>query len=475
MCLKIKIINVKNITIDILEHLKYNKTQEVNTIEQMKGKGYSMPQCIVVADDLTGANATGVLLKKMNYKTYTVLNKERLELTNIADCDCLMYPTNSRGVSSEIAYNRVFNVTNLLKNEEIKVYSKRIDSTLRGNLGSETDAILDALGDEYIAVAAPCFPDSGRVVIGGYMLVNGLPLHKTEVALDPKTPVATSEVRKVFEQQSKYPAASILMNDMMQGKHYLAEKIKGLIKEGNRTIVFDCVTQEDLDLIADAVITSGIKFVTVDPGVFTSTIARKIIVPTETKSKDKILAVVGSVNPVTKSQMEELWLSQKTFNIFVKTKELVESEERCEAEIDRIVKAVLENSPRYKVSTVTGDGLMPENRIDFGYYTARDHSTVDEVSDKINAAFAEITYRICKKDANFKGLYTSGGDITVAVCRKFDTAGLELLDEVLPLAAYGKILKGDFDGLNIITKGGMVGQSNAINRCITYLKEKLFI
>ena len=33
-----------------------------------------MPQCVVIADDLTGANATGVLLKKMNYKAYTVMN-----------------------------------------------------------------------------------------------------------------------------------------------------------------------------------------------------------------------------------------------------------------------------------------------------------------------------------------------------------------------------------------------------------------
>lgn len=434
-----------------------------------------MPQCIVIADDLTGANATGVLLKKMNYNTFTVLNNERLELTTLAECDCLMYPTNSRGISSELAYNRVYNVTNLLKNDEVKVYAKRIDSTLRGNLGSETDAILDALGEDYVAIAASCFPESGRVIIGGYMLVNGLPLHKTEVALDPKTPVKTSEIKRVFEQQSKYPVASILMKDMMQGKHYLADQINRLIKEGKRTIVFDCVTQEDLDLIADAVITSKIKFVAVDPGVFTATISRKTIVPSEKKSKDKILVVVGSVNPVTKNQMEELWLSQKTFNVFVKSKELVESDERREAEINRIVKEVGENSSKFIISTVTGDGLMPENRIDFKYYTERDHSTVDEISEKINTAFAKITYHICNQDKDFKGLYTSGGDITVAVCKKFNTAGLELLDEVLPLAAYGKILKGEFDGLNIITKGGMVGQSNAINKCVTYLKEKLFL
>ena len=72
-------------------------------------------------------------------------------------------------------------------------------------------------------------------------------------------------------------------------------------------------------------------------------------------------------------------------------------------------------------------------------------------------------------------MYTSGGDITVSVCEKFGTAGLELMDEVLPLAAYGKILKGEFDGVHIITKGGSQGKKDAINKCITYLKQKLFV
>ena len=55
-----------------------------------------MPQCVVIADDLTGANATGVLLKKMNYKAYTVMNTERIELSTLSDCDCVLYPTDSR-------------------------------------------------------------------------------------------------------------------------------------------------------------------------------------------------------------------------------------------------------------------------------------------------------------------------------------------------------------------------------------------
>lgn len=434
-----------------------------------------MPKCVVIADDLTGANATGVLLKKMAYRAYTVMNTERIELSMLNDCDCLLYPTDSRGTDAQTAYNRVKNVCGLLKSKEVKVYAKRIDSTLRGNIGSETDAMLDCLGEDYVAVAAPCFPSSGRIVVGGYMLVNGLPLHKTDIAIDPKTPVKVSEVAELFGQQSKYQVSSILMKDLMHGKHYLADLMARHVEGGSRILVIDCVTQEDLDLIADAVITSGLKTVAVDPGVFTATLARKLITPSEKKEKNKILAVVGSVHPNTRMQMEELWLSQRTYNVFVNTRTLLEGEEERERETARAVQEILRECERNNVCTVTGDGIYPENRIDFKPYMEKYHCSMDEVTEMINEAFAEITYRIIRAEPTFKGLYTSGGDITVAVCRKFQTAGLSLLDEVLPLAAYGQLLKGEFEGLHIITKGGSQGGRDAINQCVTYLKEKLFI
>ncbi len=434
-----------------------------------------MSQCVVIADDLTGANATGVLLKKMNYEAYTVMNSERIELSTLMECDCVLYPTDSRGVEPEIAYNRVHNVCNLLKGDDVKVYSKRIDSTLRGNLGSETDAMLDCLGEDYIAVVAPCFPSSGRIVVGGYMLVGGLPLHKTDIAIDPKTPVKISEAAVLFDEQSKYRVSSIQLKDLMHGKHYLAELMNQCVKEGSRIIVLDCITQEDLDLIADAVITSKLKIVAVDPGVFTATLARKLITPSQKKEKSKILAVVGSVNPNTTAQMKELWLSQRTYNVFVNTKELLESEAKREAEIARVAEEILGACERNAVCTVTGDGIYPENRIDFKPYMERYGCSLDEVTGMINSGFAEITYQIFKAEPTFRGLYTSGGDVTVAVCERFKTAGLSLQDEVLPLAAYGQFLKGEFEGIHIITKGGSQGGRDAINQCITYLKEKLFI
>lgn len=314
-----------------------------------------------------------------------------------------------------------------------------------------------------------------RIICGGYMLVDGLPLHKTNIAVDPKTPVKISEVGELFKQQSKYQVSTIYMKDLMHGKHYLADLMKKCVEEGSRIITLDCITQEDLDLIADAVITSGLKVIAVDPGVFTATLSRKLITPNKKKQKTKILAVVGSVNANTTAQMEELWLSQRTHNEFVHTRELLEGEKRRELEIRRVVNSILGECDRNNISTVTGDGIYPENRIDFTPYMERYQCSLDEVTEMINSGFAEITYRIFKAEDTFKGLYTSGGDITVAVCKKFDTAGLSLLDEVLPLAAYGQFLKGEFEGVHIITKGGSQGNKDAINKCITYLKEKLYI
>ncbi len=434
-----------------------------------------MSQCVVVADDLTGGNATGVLLRKMNYHANTVLNLAAVDPGMLAACDCVIYPTDSRGLSAELAYSRVYEACEKLAGGDVKVWAHRIDSTLRGNLGSETDAMLDFLGENYVAIAAPCFPATSRVVCGGYMLVEGIPLHKTSIAIDPKTPVKTSDVAALFKAQSKYGVGSIQMNELMHGKHYLADRIKELAAAGNRTIVLDCVTQEDLDLIADACITSKLDIIAVDPGVFTSTLARKLITPSARKEKSKILAVVGTVHPNAKVQMEHLWLSQRTYNVFVETRKLLESDEAREAEIARVTAEVLENCGKNQISTVTGDGIYPDNRIDFKPYMEKMGLSMNEVSEIINRAFAEIAMRIFTAEPTFRAMYTSGGDITVAVCERFGTAGLRLLDEVLPLAAYGTFLEGAFDGVHIITKGGSQGDSTAINQCITYLKEKLYI
>lgn len=430
-------------------------------------------QCLVIADDLTGGNATGVLLAKTGYKSHSVLNHEHSrENPSFTECDCLIITTDSRAMIEKEAYSRVKHAVKVFRTDDVKLFSKRIDSTLRGNLGTETDAMLDSLDDDYVAICAPCFPSSGRTLVGGYLLVNGLPLHKTNIAIDPKTPVKTSDIAKIFQSGSKYKVSSIFLSDLMNGKHALANKINSLVSNGSRIIIIDCVTSEDLNLIADAVITSKQKFIAVDPGEFTATLARKIITPLNRAGRSKILAVVGSVNPNTRDQMEKLWLAQRPIaNVFVDTRKLLAGDGDREHEIFRVSTEILEHAKLNTVLTVTGDGIYPEKRIDFKQYTGH----IDILTGRINDGMAEIAYRILRDEPLFRGLYATGGDITQALCERFGASGLDLKDEVLPLAAYGLFCGGDFDGLHVVTKGGSQGNSDAVNLCVNYLKSKLFI
>ena len=434
-----------------------------------------MPQCIVIADDLTGANATGVLLTKINFRTYTVMNAERLNLNILSQCDCLVYPTDSRSKPAQLAYNTVYNVAKLLNRPEVRFFSKRIDSTLRGNLGQETDAVLDALDNGAVAIVVPCFPEANRILVGGYLLVNSVPLSRTEAAVDPKNPVRTSNAAELYREQSKYPVGSVRLEDLDRGTEAVAEKIRELGRSGVRSIVFDAVTQEDIERIADAAAASGVPFVAVDPGVFTATVARKLITPETPARKKRILVAVGSVNGVAKAQTEQLLLSQNVLNVYINISEILEGESRRNAEIARVAEKLLSECGEYEVCSIIGNGILPEKRVEFEPYMKKLNCSAEDLSGIINDSFAEMVHRILKTDPSFQALYSCGGDITVAVCKRLQTSGLRLLDEVVPLAAYGTVMGGEFEGLKVITKGGMVGDEFALVTCVRYLKEKLLM
>ncbi|MCR5288740.1 MAG: four-carbon acid sugar kinase family protein [Treponema sp.] len=429
-----------------------------------------MAQCLIIADDLTGANATGVLLHKAGYSADTILNiTPDLEACD-KNSDCILYPTDSRSRPATEAYERVFNATKQLRTKDTQVFAKRIDSTLRGNLGQETDAMLDALGKEYVALVAPCFPSSGRIVCGGYMLVNSIPLHKTSAANDPKNPITTPSVESIFKNQSKYHVASINMNILVQGKDAVTKEIIHLVQSGNRILLFDCTTDDDLELIASAGIDSHVPFITVGPGPFTTTVVKKKIVPRVKDDTGSVLIVIGSVNAVAKMQVDEVIPAPDIYAITLQTNKLVADKTERNNEINLIVNQIIENKAKYKVFAIIGSGIESNKRVDLNKLAAEQKRTVEELSEIINNAFAESVIKILEKNKEIKAIYTSGGDITVAVCKALNVTCIKLHNEVLPLAAYGELCGGAYSGLKIITKGGMAGDKYALKDCISYLK-----
>ena len=112
----------------------------------------------------------------MNYKAYTVMNTERIELSTLSDCDCVLYPTDSRGVDAQIAYNRVHNVCNLLKNDNVKCMPTGLTVHFAEISEVRRMRCWTAWREDYIAIVAPCFPASGRdhlwrIYAGGWAAV----------------------------------------------------------------------------------------------------------------------------------------------------------------------------------------------------------------------------------------------------------------------------------------------------------------
>lgn len=432
-----------------------------------------MAQVLVIADDLTGANATGVLLKKNGFDTYTVLDAANGADRSLAGCDCLVVPTESRAIDPQEAYDRVKAALVSLAGEEVKLYAKRIDSTLRGNLGSETDAFLDVLGPEYTAVCVPCFPSSGRVLVGGYLLVNGVPLQKTEVAKDPKNPITTSSAKQLYQAQSRYPLETIHLDDIAKGVESLAARMKEAVERGTRILVCDSVAMEDMETIVDALVAAKLKFIPVDPGVFTAVSAKRVLPRKKVTGPGKVLMVVGSVNGVARRQVKELLSNLEIGHVQLDVAEILESEERRKAEVARVTEALLDRAGEHEYLAVIGSGIDPAKQLPFEPYLEKYRCTVEELSCRIGDAFAETAVNILRRNDTFRAIYSTGGDITAAINRQMGTVGLRLLDEVVPLAGYGELIGGAFSGMKFISKGGMVGDEKAMVTCARYLREKI--
>ncbi|WHH61567.1 four-carbon acid sugar kinase family protein [Petroclostridium sp. X23] len=434
-----------------------------------------MPEYVVIADDLTGGNGTGVLLEKLKLKTASLMNTEKVNLDILTQFDAIVYPTDSRAQKEEIAYHRVFSAVSLFKSFPVKLFNKRIDSTCRGNLGTEIDAMLDALGEDRIAIVTPSFPQAGRTVVGGYLLVNGMMLQNTDAARDPLNPISTSVVETLVRKQSKYIVKSIYLDTIYQGSEALKKEILKCVKEGARILIFDALHADDLDTIAEAAQRSGIPYITADPGPLTEAAAKIILTSKQSLRNKKILMSIGSVTNLSKIQIDEVFKTYSGFKFYINTDKLLLLDEQKENEISRVVKEVNSHKNKGDVFCVVTNSIYPEFRLDLKSIAKEQNVAEEELSARINQGIAEISYRIIKENPDFQGIFTSGGDVTIAVCKRFHSLGMSLCKEIIPIVAFGKLIGGEFSNLKMVTKGGMIGDKDGMKQCIHYLKEQLSV
>ncbi|HSE70190.1 MAG TPA: four-carbon acid sugar kinase family protein, partial [Nocardioidaceae bacterium] len=165
-----------------------------------------MADVLVVADDLTGANAAAAGFARAGFRAVTASAADHAEVVAemVARYDVVVACTSSRHVAPEVAVDRLDAV--LHAGWPARLVCNRIDTTLRGNVGATTAAVLDRVralaGGRVVALCAPAHPSAGRHTIGGTQLLGGKRLEETEVARDARSPVGTSDVAGVLRAQA---------------------------------------------------------------------------------------------------------------------------------------------------------------------------------------------------------------------------------------------------------------------------------
>ena len=210
----------------------------------------------IIADDLTGANDTALQFHNQGAKTKILLDTsytpDRKDLTEV-----WAISSESRNCETNEAIKRVEStVKNFADNFSFEYYYKKIDSTVRGHIALETLTMLNIL--EYdAAIIIPAFPQEGRITVGGYHLLKGIPIGRTEIAMDPHSPILESHIPTLLKSQLTSEQRDLIgvldLKTVMNGAGPILIKINELIKEGRKLIVADSTSITDIEQIALAV------------------------------------------------------------------------------------------------------------------------------------------------------------------------------------------------------------------------------
>ena len=420
----------------------------------------------IIADDLTGANATGVRMSKSGFRPATYFYNK--DIISNEDIDTVIIDTDSRYLNKDILKTRINQSLESLFKCDIDFICKRIDSTMRGNVGNEIDLLLDYVDEDNVAVVVPSFPDSGRVTIGGYLVVNNIPLHKKDVANDPIMPINTSCISEIIESQSKYEVGLMTINELSGNCDEFIEKFKSITQTGKRIVVIDAATNQDIEFVAEALSKVNLPIIPVDSGPFTSAYSKFKV--NQKVDNSKIIVTVGRATKVTEKQLAYLIDRMDIKPIVPDIYKLASFDDNFENEINRCVRqAKLKLKTNETVIITTNEENLVI--IDIQKLAKENNVQPEAVTKRITDGLAIITKKIIDEtDYSIKGCFTSGGDVTASLTTIMNANGITLIDEVAPLTAYGTLIDGEYDGLPIITKGGMIGDIRTIYEAIQYLK-----
>ncbi len=416
----------------------------------------------VIADDLTGANDTGVQFARKGARTIVPLEWHDLAALE-RGADVLVLCTNSRALPKEVAAQRARVAAQALRKARVEAIYKKIDSTFRGNIGAELEAILEVF-PAALAILSPSFPPARRAVQDGILTVEGTPVHRTSIGRDPVTPVRESHLPTLLRRQLRRPVYHLCLSMLRSPASRVAATLRTWRQGEAGVILADAVSAEDLHRLARLII--GERLLPVVSGSAGLAEALSAILPWRRRSRQRLartrapmLAVVGSPNPVSQEQVAWLEHHGSTTVVRATIREIVAGRDRFRHELIRVVAKALAGLAAGRDTAIT---LAQPART--GSRRPLPPSASGTLREFLGQAACQVV-----SETDIGGLLLCGGDIARSTCRALGARGVELLGEVEPGVPWGRLVEGKPPDLPVVTKAGGFGRTPTFARAIRFL------
>jgi uncharacterized protein YgbK (DUF1537 family) len=411
---------------------------------------------LVIADDLTGANDTIVQFAKRGMKSIMIFKLA----ANLFDLNyqALAFQTGSRGLSEKDAYQINRSLVHNLKINPTDLVYKKIDSAVRGNIGTEITAFLDELPHFKAALVAPAFPDNKRITCNGYQLINGIPVHESEIAADPITPVLNSHLPTLLESQSHLKTGHIALGEMNAGAEAIRDRLQKLLEQNCRIIIADAATNSHLNYLAEVIAGETEILPCGSAGLAEAFANLKGFDCVQQQTDDKEnqlkrmgiqLAIIGSKSPISAAQVAEVKTGLPETLTVMAHPDCFFDQELAETEVEQAVRRI--------------DNRWDGNQAIMLYVLQENTASTTADASKIVAGLAEIGCRIFDK-IPIRRLFVTGGDTVSSLFDKLGVEALEIQKELEHGICQGKVIGGVADGLEVITKAGSFGDAGTLMR-----------
>lgn len=250
-------------------------------------------QILIIADDDTGMLDAGAPFAKRGIRTEAIIQEPSAALLKESEAVVAVVSTKTRHAPRDQAYQRVYKIARIALEAGVPILYKKTDSALRGPVGAELEALMDAADDNLSFF--PAYPDAGRTTVKGVQYVDGVPVGESVFSKDELNPVVQSDIPDILRQTTD--AAAVLAGERESQR---SEKHQITIFDAENTEAFHRTVKEFLEKTTPRLLAgcAGLACELADLLSFPKSVVPKFPVV------KRLFVLCGSSNPVTAEQVD---------------------------------------------------------------------------------------------------------------------------------------------------------------------------